>query len=290
MPDDYIRDLARKWLAGTATEEEINILMQWYGKEEMDMVRDIDHPRKRHLSTVWWMAAAIIIAAGVWALYPKPVEKKLTIYVPREQQNRIVLPDSTIVWLNADSKLLYNEGPSQREVTLSGEAFFDVKHATRPFVVKAGGSTTTVLGTRFNIKAYSGEPTAITVASGKIRVEDEQKHITVLTANKQITLEQTIDSTIERTVNAPAYHAWINGGFEVNNETFDAIANMLNRKYDVTFHFENEALKRCTFIASFDEHASMERILELLCKINNSTFRISQDEKDVYISGEGCNQ
>lgn len=290
MPDDYIRDLARKWLAGTATEEEFNILMQWYGKEEMEMVRDMERPRKRHLSTVWWMAAAIIIAAGVWILYPKGNERKLTIYVPREQQNRIVLPDSSIVWLNADSKLLYNEGPLQREVTLSGEAFFDVKHATRPFVVKAGGSTTTVLGTRFNVKAYSGEPTAITVASGKIRVEDEKKHITVLTANKQITLEQTIDSTIERTVNAPAYHAWINGGFEVNNETFDAIANMLNRKYDVTFHFENEALKRCTFIASFDEHASMERILELLSKINNSTFRISQDKKDVYISGEGCSQ
>jgi ferric-dicitrate binding protein FerR (iron transport regulator) len=290
MPDDYIHDLARKWLAGTATEEEINILMQWYGKEEMDMVRNEDRSRKWHLSAVWWMAAAIMIAAGIWALYPKRVEKKLVIYVPKEQQNRIVLPDSTTVWLNADSKLLYNEDAQHREVTLSGEAFFDVKKAAKPFVIKAGGSTTTVLGTRFNIKAYEGEPTAITVASGKIRVEDEQQHISVLTANEQITLEQATDSVIERTVNATAYHAWINGGFEVNNETFDAIANMLSRKYDVTFRFENETLKKCTFIASFDEHTSMERVLELLCRINNSTFRISQDRKEVYISGEGCNQ
>lgn len=290
MPDDYIHDLARKWLAGTATEEEINILMQWYGKEEMDTARDEDRFPKRHFSTVWWMAAAILIAAGIWALYPKRIERKLAIYVPREQQNKIILPDSTIVWLNADSKLLYNEGPQHREVTLTGEAFFDVKKAARPFVVRAGGSTTTVLGTKFNIKAYEGEPTAITVASGKIRVEDEKKHIAVLTANEQITLEQEIDSTIERTVNATVYHAWINGSFEVNNETFEAIANMLNRKYNVTFHFDNDALKQCTFIASFDEHTSMERILELLCKINNSTFRISQDKKEVYISGEGCGQ
>ncbi|UPK69598.1 FecR family protein [Chitinophaga filiformis] len=288
MPDDYIHELARKWLAGTATEEEINVLMQWYGKEEMDMVRMEDRPRTRRLSTVWWMAAAILIAAGVWALYPKGAEKKLVVYVPKEQQNRIVLPDSSIVWLNADSKLQYHEGPQHREVTLSGEAFFDVRKGARPFIVKAGGSTTTVLGTSFNIKAYSGEPTSITVASGKIKVEDERKHITVLTANKQITLEEKTDSAAERTVNATVYHAWINGGFEVNNETFESIANTLSRKYDVTFHFENNALKQCTFIASFDEQATMERILELLCKINNSTYRISQDKKEVYISGEGC--
>ncbi len=288
MPDDYIHELARKWLAGTATAEEINILMQWYGKEEMDLVRNEDNPRRRRLSSVWWMAAAVMIAAGIWALYPKKVEKKLVVYVPREQQNKVVLPDSSIVWLNADSKLQYNDGPQSREVTLSGEAFFDVKKAARPFVVKAGGSTTTVLGTRFNIKAYSGEPTAITVASGKIRVEDERKHITILTANKQITLKETTDSTAERTVNATVYHAWIQGGFEVNNETFESVANMLSRKYNVAFHFENDALKKCTFIASFDEHTPMDRILELLCKINNSTFRISQDKKEVYISGEGC--
>jgi ferric-dicitrate binding protein FerR (iron transport regulator) len=163
-----------------------------------------------------------------------------------------------------------------------------VKKGARPFVVKAGGSTTTVLGTTFNIKAYSGEPTSITVASGKIKVEDERKHITVLTANKQITLKEKTDSTAERTVNATAYHAWIKGGFEVNNETFESIANMLSRKYDVAFRFENDALKKCTFIASFDEHTPMERILELLCKINNSTYRISQDKKEIYISGEGC--
>ncbi|SHM19006.1 FecR family protein [Chitinophaga sp. CF418] len=288
MPDDYIHELARKWLAGTATEEEINILMQWYGKEEMDAIGNEDSPRKRHLSTVWWMAAAVVIAAGIWALYPKRDEKKLVVYVPREQQNRIVLPDSSVVWLNADSKLQYNDGAQRREVMLSGEAFFDVKKGARPFVVKAGNSITTVLGTSFNIKAYSGEPTLITVASGKIRVEDEKKHITVLTANKQITLEKQTDSSAERTVNATVYHAWINGGFEVNNETFESIANMLSRKYDVAFHFENDALKKCTFIASFDEHTPMERILELLCKINNSTYRISQDKKEIYISGEGC--
>jgi len=276
MSDDHIRSLARKWLAGTATEEETAALMQWYGKEQ----------EKKH-KPVWWIgiAATILLTAGVWWVMQKPEGRKVAVYVPREQQNRIVLPDSSIVWLNADSKLQYREDTLSREVTLTGEGFFDVSKRTKPFVVKAGKCITTVLGTSFNIKAYNNEAVAITVASGKVQVQDEKQHISILTANKQITLEKT---TVERTVNATVAHAWIHGRFEIDNETFEAVANNLNRKYGVTFHFDNEALRKCTFIASFDEHATLERILGLLCRINNSTYRISEDQQEVYISGQGC--
>jgi ferric-dicitrate binding protein FerR (iron transport regulator) len=276
MSDDHIRSLARKWLAGTATKEETAALMQWYGKEE----------EKKH-KPVWWIgiAATILLIAGVWWGMQKPDARRMAVYVPREQQNRIVLPDSSIVWLNADSKLQYREDTLSREVTLTGEGFFDVSKRTKPFVVKAGKCITTVLGTSFNIKAYNNEAVAITVASGKIQVQDEKQHISILTANKQITLEKT---TVERTVNATVAHAWIHGRFEIDNETFETVANNLSRKYGVTFHFENEALRKCTFIASFDEHATLERILGLLCRINNSTYRISEDQQEVYISGQSC--
>ena len=276
MSDDYIRSLAHKWLTGTATEEETAALMKWYGKEE----------EKNH-KPVWWIgiAATLLLTAGVWWGMQKPEGRKMAVYVPREQQNRIVLPDSSIVWLNADSKLQYREDTLFREVTLTGEGFFDVSKKTKPFVVKAGKCITTVLGTSFNIKAYNNEAVSITVASGKIQVQDEKQHISILTANKQITLEKT---TVERSVDATVAHAWIHGRFEIDNETFETVANNLSRKYGVAFHFENEELRKCTFIASFDEHATLERILGLLCKINNSTFRISEDQQEVYISGQGC--
>jgi transmembrane sensor len=276
MSDDYIRSLARKWLAGTATEEETATLMQWYGKEEASNRRP-----------VWWIgiAATLLLLAGAWWMMKRPEGRKLAVYVPREQQHKVVLPDSSIVWLNADSKLQYKEDTLAREVTLSGEGFFEVVKDTKPFVVKAGKCITTVLGTSFNIRAYNNEAVAITVATGKIRVQDEKKHITVLTANKQITLAQT---TVERTVDANVAQAWLHGRFEIDNETFETVANTLSRKYGVSFHFENDALRKCTFIASFDEQATLERILGLLCKINNSTFRISEDQQEVYISGQGC--
>lgn len=278
MPDDYIRSLARKWLDGTATEEETATLMQWYGQEET-----------RSRIPVWWIgiAASLLLIAGVWWLMKTPDARKMAIYVPREQQHKVLLPDSSVVWLNADSKLQYREDTLVREVILAGEGFFDVQKNTKPFVVKAGNSVTTVLGTSFNIRAYHHEAVAITVASGKVQVQDEQQHITVLTANKQITLDKT---TIERTVDATVSQAWVHGRFEIDNETFETVANTLSRKYGVSFHFENEDLRKCTFIASFDEHANLERILGLLSKINNSTFRISEDQQDIYISGQGCSQ
>ncbi|MBW8688069.1 FecR family protein [Chitinophaga rhizophila] len=276
MSDDYIRSLARKWLDGTATEDETAALMQWYGKEEV-----------RNYKPFRWIgvAATLLVLAGLWWLMQKPNERKMAVYVPREQQHKIVLPDSSVVWLNADSKLQYREDTLIREVTLTGEGFFDVNKQTKPFVVRAGKCITTVLGTAFNVRAYRNETIAITVASGKVQVQDEKKQITVLTANKQITLDKT---TVERTVDANVAQAWLHGRFEIDNETFETVCNTLSRKYGVSFHFENDELRKCTFIASFDEHATLERILGLLCKINNSTFRISEDQQEVYISGQGC--
>lgn len=318
MPDNYIRSLARKWQEGIATEEEIKILLRWYGKEDeeeegvaedketKDRIRAnigrivrTTPVRKTYRHIAWLAAATVLLLSGIWYVYrndraEKPALQQVEVYVPRMQRNKVMLPDGSVVWLNADSRLQYRVNNRQREVTLEGEGFFDVTQKTdSPFVVKAGKSVTTVLGTSFNIKAYKGESTiSITVASGKIQVQDEHSRKTVLTSNKQIKLEKLPVNdekvVVEKTVKAAAYNAWIDGTFETNNGTFEEIANALGRRYDVTFHFEQESLRRCTFMASFDSTATLPRILELLCKINNSTYHISNDNREVYISGEGC--
>lgn len=321
MPDEYIRSLARKWQEGTATEEEIKLLLQWYGKEEEDgedVVEDTE-AKNRIRTNIWKViqvrrsrkivylrmaaaaaAAVLLVTGGISYMYrsetiARPEKQQVEIYVPKTQRNKIQLPDGSVVWLNADSYLQYRINKREREVILEGEGFFDVvQKADSPFIVKAGRYVTTVLGTSFNIKAYKGEATvAITVASGKIQVQDEHKRKTVLTSNRQITLaEQPVNDevVVERTVKATAYNAWIEGTFETNNGSFEEIANTLGRRYNVTFYFEQESLKKCTFMASFDSTATLPRILGLLCRINNSTYRISEDNKEVYISGEGCHE
>jgi ferric-dicitrate binding protein FerR (iron transport regulator) len=304
MSRETIQELAEKWLNGTATPAEIERLQQWYHDREAmptpvpdaEMAerirRNISVGRKRP-SYKWISAAAasvlLLITAGYYYNTNTPV-RQMAVYVPREHQNRLLLPDSSEVWLNADSKLTYNETDNKREVTLEGEAFFNIKQAAgRPFVVKAGPCTATVLGTSFNIKAYKNDPKVlITVATGKVQVQDQHQQLKVLTANKQIALEPITGAIKENQVNAVVYKAWIDGSFEVNNETFEEVANRLSRKYDVDIHFENPSLAHCTFLASFDQAANLPFILSMLCKINNSTFSISEDKREVTISGSGC--
>lgn len=81
-----------------------------------------------------------------------------TLYVPAGQRAELILPDSTKVWLNANSKLVYPTSFKKgiRQVELDGEAYFDVKHnEDNPFVVGTKSMNVTVLGTEFNVSAYS---------------------------------------------------------------------------------------------------------------------------------------
>ncbi|SFW47342.1 FecR family protein [Chitinophaga sancti] len=306
MSGENIQELAEKWLNGTATPAEIQRLQEWYHEQEAMLTpvpdaemgarirRGIEIGRRPGMPFKWIgvAAAVLLLMIGGYHYYNRPVlQRQMAVYVPREHQNRLLLPDSSEVWLNADSKLTYNETDNQRVVMLEGEAFFNIKQAAgRPFVVKAGPCTATVLGTSFNIKAYKNDPKVlITVATGKVQVQDQHQQLKVLTANKQIALESITGAIREKQVNAVVYKAWIDGSFEVNNETFEEVANRLSRKYGVDIHFDNSALAHCTFLASFDQAANLPFILSMLCKINNSTFSISEDKREVTISGSGCN-
>ena len=110
--------------------------------------------------------------------------------------SKLTLADGSQVWLNAGSKLLYPEkfSGSQREVTLEGEGFFEVtKNAQMPFLVHAGKITLKVLGTRFNVKAYSEDPDIeTTLISGKVQVmlnDDPEKEI-ILAPHEKINSNQ----------------------------------------------------------------------------------------------------
>jgi ferric-dicitrate binding protein FerR (iron transport regulator) len=305
MSEENMHHLAKKWLEGTATEAEIKRLHEWYHDKEEAAVPMPDPTMEARIkkeissfiapkrSFAWAaIAASIMLLIAAWSLFRHPGKETnmVQVYVPREHRDHLRLPDSSEVWLNADSKLSYHEQNGKRTVTLEGEAFFSIKSAAgRPFIVEAGKTTITVLGTSFNIKAYKNDPKVlITVATGKVQVQDNRKAPAILTANKQITLEPITGEIKQKEVNAIVYKSWIDGKFEVNNESFEEIANRLSRKYNVTFHFEHPEMLQCTFLASFDSNATLPLILNMLCRINNSTYTISEDKKEIYISGNGC--
>ena len=103
-------------------------------------------------------------------------ESKVVKFNPKGRKSTITLSDRTRVELNAQSKIEYieNFSPNKREVTLTGEAFFDVQRdENRPFIINVNGVTVKVLGTSFNIKGYPGDNyIQVAVASGHVEVYD----------------------------------------------------------------------------------------------------------------------
>ncbi len=135
--------------------------------------------RRLSIRRHWLRYAAVIlllVSIGGWWWFD-PLEWRLVAVVTGAgEQEMIVLPDSSRVWLNERTTLTYRRPFWGRQVDLEGEAFFEVeKSRFRRFVIRAGEAQTTVLGTAFNVRAYPGEgQVKVTVKSGVVQLEDRQ--------------------------------------------------------------------------------------------------------------------
>ncbi|MEX6688212.1 FecR domain-containing protein [Danxiaibacter flavus] len=324
MLSRHIKKIAKKYIAGKASRQEIDILFRWYDKADQEeetratendpLSQDlkermsgkihaaIDHPPQQSVaikgnrSRKYLMAAALLgaVVAGTWFWFHEhngkagSVNKLCKYSVPKKQRSRIILPDSSVVWLNSDSYIQYNENEKSntREVVLKGEAFFDVRHnPSKPFAVIANGTVTKVLGTAFNIKAYDDNKNVqVTVTRGKVQVQKQGKTLAVLTPNEQITVQTETGVATLQLVKTDAFTSWAKGAIEFNNDTFEEIASILNRRFNVPIVFASEKLKACRFIAGFDEGVPVEKIITLLCKTNSNTYwSYSEDGKTIII-------
>lgn len=197
---------------------------------------------------------------------------------PRGRQFQLVLPDGSKVWLNASSSIRYPTSftGSERQVTISGEAYFEIaKGMAPPFKVVvekagAGKAVIDVLGTEFNVNAYTNEPfIAATLREGSIRVSPlgdngtAQDRQTVLKAGQQALLDDT-QLTIAN-ANMEAVTAWKNGYFYFNKMELPAIMRQLERWYDVEVTF-SATPPAGEFVGKFrrsDELAQILKIFEL---------------------------
>jgi ferric-dicitrate binding protein FerR (iron transport regulator) len=150
---------------------------------------------------VWLAAASVaIILFGGWLWKTsqsslKEETKQEALEARKGSRSRSLLPDGTTVWLNAGSKLYYENDftGTTREVRLEGEAFFDVvKQPDRPFIVHTSGIDIKVLGTAFNVKSYPEDKTVeTTLYRGSVRVfrhEDSEKKAIQLKPNEKLIL------------------------------------------------------------------------------------------------------
>jgi ferric-dicitrate binding protein FerR (iron transport regulator) len=167
----------------------------------------------------------------------------------------VMLPDGSHVYLNAGTRLKYPDhfSDSTREVYLEGEAFFEVAHdSLHPFIVQAGQIATRVLGTSFNVRAYTDEPDMVVgVKTGKVKVSLVHAEQTVprtrgITETILIKARQAIyhmgdaDGLSTGDINPADVGAWSDNKLVYNNKTLAYILHELERVYNVRFKMPGE--------------------------------------------------
>jgi len=258
-------------------------------------------PKEQQFPYRWlvYAAAVLLILGAAFLLYTPAdnmnnVSKDMAVTKPLQHTGLhkwIKLPDGTSVQLNADSKLDYPEtfaGKITREVTLSGEAFFDVKHdAKHPFIIHTGALKTTVLGTAFNISAYpSAKMVTVTVTRGKVMVEDAAKTLAVLTPNQQLSWNTDHAIAQKQVVKTEEVIAWKAQDLIMDDVSLEQAAEMIAGRYKIEVVFKNDKVKNCRFTAAFLNRNQLRQVITVLTDITNASYELKGNT--LYIDGPGC--
>ncbi len=205
-------------------------------------------------------------------------EKQLCLDIPKGGEFKVVLDDSTVVWLNSESKLIYPEkfSDKERRVIVKGEAYFKVAHeANRPFRVETDGQVVTVHGTEFNVKSYKEDKNILTtLVEGSISLSKANGSGEVmLRPGHQSKFNKQDASTSVRTVNAEMVASWRYGKFVFENQTLEEIMQELSRWYNFEYEFSNNDLKQIEFMGSIPRYSQFDTALTILEKSGGIRFK-----------------
>ena len=218
-------------------------------------------------------------------------------------KSKVQLPDGTQVWLNADSKLTYGKdfGNQEREVSLSGEAFFDVqKDIDHPFVIHANNMDIKVLGTAFNVRSYQNEKTSeATLIRGAIEVtlnNSPERKILMKPSDRIVVQNRAEMSTVPATAkedsagtiywvgkvnvkekdNVSLETVWKKNSLAFKNETLEDVAGRIGHWFNVKVSIEDEELKKITYSCDFKDE-SLKQVMEALHLTGRFQYRIVKD-------------
>ena len=204
--------------------------------------------------------------------------------VPRGGEFSFLLPDSTTVFLNAESRLRFPDRfvpGSERIVYLSGEAYFDVKRDPRsPFLVCLEHSAVKVTGTSFNVKAYPDDTNeATTLISGTVSMGIGTTEQWIgLKPGEEGYYDATRKTLLQQTVDVNYYTAWKDGVFAFYRQPLEEVMKTLGCWYLFDTHYQNEALKSILYTGKINRHASIREVLHTFELMDELTFDIKGKE------------
>jgi ferric-dicitrate binding protein FerR (iron transport regulator) len=218
-------------------------------------------------------------------------EKFITFQADKEK-TVVRLPDSSVVFLNRNSKIYYKEDFNQKEriVKFEGEGFFEItKNSQKPFIIESNNSITKVVGTSFNLRTYVDEKLdEIDVVTG--RVEYSLKDLSralILTVGQKgtISLEGSVLNLSKSESTDMNFMAWKTNKLAFQKSNFEIVLATLERHFNVRVKASNPDILKCTFSGTF-KNPNLKEILEVITLTRKITY--SKDGEEYILSGEGC--
>ncbi|MBF4491207.1 FecR domain-containing protein [Flavobacterium sp. MR2016-29] len=206
-----------------------------------------------------------------------------TLSTPTGGQYNIVLADGTKVYLNAVSSIKY---PTQfngdkRIVELEGEAYFEVaKNKSKPFIVKSGEQSIEVLGTHFNVHAYTNESVVkTTLLEGSVAVSYKNQK-SILKPGQQSNVSDKYNNIKIREVDTEAAIAWKNGRFKFDNADLKTVMRQLERWYGVKVEYQGD-VSDVRFNGGTFMNKNLSEVLKVL-ELSNIKFKVEGKTIIVY--------
>lgn len=298
-----------KWMDGSANEEEVKLLMNYYHSfkttEEWDerklgvkslLEAEMEQqllfrirtaaPETVPVKRAWWpkiAAAAVLLVLAVsgWWYFQRPAaptsvhSRQQLVATKAGQHKKIQLPDGTTVWLSPASTLAYTAafGRENRELTLSGEAFFDVTtNAAQPFIIHSGRVDTRVLGTSFNIQAFDAQPdVSVTVLTGKVAVGNADSAVHVSPSERVVFSKATGVITKESQVAVGNLLSRREGILKYDRAGLPEVAAELGYYYNVKIEIKGK-ISNCFYFGEFNTNGTLDKALRQLCLSLNATL------------------
>ena len=313
-------DLLLRFIDGDCTEQEIVTITDWLDADPNNM-KELLALRKLQDITIWhlpseskdaiesskkssvWSArnlyieilkiAAVLLVAILATRFLLPDSKPVnpivmqTIHVPAGQRAEVTLVDGTRVWLNAKTTFIFPNyfSGSNRNVTMDGEGFFDVTpNKQQPFIVKTEKYNIRVLGTKFNVLAYSGKgafETSLLEGSVEVLIPGAKEGIFIKPAER-IFLEK--DQLAISPINHMNHFLWKEGIISFNNESFTDMVNKLELYFDLKIEVKNEQILKYKCTGKFRTKDGVEHILKVLQLSNKFSFNIDDKKNEITIN------
>ena len=213
-------------------------------------------------------------------------EKKVyvnTLSTPRGGQYRLMLPDKSLVWLNAQSSITFPSAfiAKERKVSVTGEVYFEVsKDKTRPFIVETGDADVEVLGTQFNVNIYPDEENAaVTLLEGSIKLSHNYTS-KILIPGQQAIFNKNTNNIQLKNVEVDNVVDWKNGLFIFEDASVPEVMRQIERWYDVDVKYVGKT-PDIKFNGVVSRNNNVSKLLKLLQTAGNIEFNINNKTIEV---------